>query len=106
MTDEGVGRQRDAGGPDETFLRDRRDLNNGFGDALAVAFELALTPAIFAVAGWRLDLWLGTTPLFLVALFAFVMAYEIWKLFTRYDARMRVQEQELRNRHRTGDGPG
>ena len=101
MTDEGVGSQRSARRTDEAYLRDRRELNNGFGDALAVAFELALTPAIFAFGGWRLDEWLGTSPLFLVTLFLLVMAYEIWKLFTRYDARMRVQEQELRNRHRT-----
>ena len=79
----------------EDRLQARRDLNNGFGDTLAVAFELALTPAIFAFLGWRLDEWLGTTPLFLVVLFVLVMAYEIWKLFTRYDARMREHERAL-----------
>jgi F0F1-type ATP synthase assembly protein I len=105
VTDQGAGRQRNAGGPDEASLRARQELNNGFGDTLAVAFELALTPAIFAFAGWRLDVWLGTTPLFLLVLFISVMGYEIWKLFTRYDARMRAHEQELRNRHRTDGLP-
>ena len=101
MTSEGVGRQRSSRAPDEASLRARQELNNGFGDTLAVAFELALTPAIFAFLGWRLDLWLGTTPLFLLVLFLLVMGYEIWKLFSRYDTRMRAHEQELRTRHRT-----
>ena len=105
MTDEGVRRQREARGFDEASLRDRRELNNGAGDALAVAFELALTPAIFAFIGWRIDLWLGTTPLFLLVLFVLVMGYEIWKLFSRYDTRMRAHEQELRSRHRTDGLP-
>jgi len=95
VTNDGAREERNAGAA-EAARRARRDLNNGAGDALTVAFELALTPALFAVAGWRLDLWLGTSPLFLVALFVFVMAYEIWKLFVRYDARMRVEEQSLR----------
>lgn len=77
------------------MLRARRDLNNGAGDALAVAFELALTPAIFAFLGWRLDEWLGTTPVFLLAFFLFVAGYEGWKFFGRYDAKMRSEEQSL-----------
>lgn len=97
MTDDAVAKQRKA-------LSDRRALNNQAGDALAVAFELALTPAIFAFLGWRLDEWLGTTPLFLVTLFVFVMAYELWKTFGRYDARMRAEEQAMRNRHRQDQG--
>jgi F0F1-type ATP synthase assembly protein I len=104
VTDEGVGKERDAGRSAEAALRDRRELNNGAGDALSVAFELALTPAIFAVAGWRLDLWLGTSPLFLIVLFVFVMAYEFWKLFGRYDARMKVHEETLRAPRRPGGG--
>jgi F0F1-type ATP synthase assembly protein I len=73
----------------------KRELNRGFGDALATAFELAVTPAILALIGWRLDAWLGTTPVFLVALFAFTMSYEIWKLFRRYDAQMRDHEARV-----------
>lgn len=91
-----VGQQRQGGPARDAALRAQRELNNGAGDALAVAFELALTPAIFAVLGWRLDEWLGTGPLFLLVLFLFVAVYEIWKLLGRYDARMRSQEQALR----------
>ncbi len=86
-------------------LRERQALNNGAGDALSVAVELAVTPAIFAFLGWRLDRWLGTTPLFLLVLFVTVAVYEIWKLFGRYDARMRAEEDALLRRpRRTQDG--
>ena len=80
---------------DPKRLAERRELNNGFGNALANAFELAVTSAIFAFLGWRLDLWLGTTPLFLLALFLFTAGYEFWKLYRNYDARMREHEKEL-----------
>jgi hypothetical protein len=80
---------------DPKRLAERQELNNGFGYALAAAFELALTSAIFAFLGWRLDLWLGTTPLFLLVLFAFTAGYEFWKLYREYDARMREHESKL-----------
>ena len=47
-------------------LRDRRETYRGFGDGLARAFEIAMTPAIFGAGGWALDRWLGTTPLFII----------------------------------------
>lgn len=80
-------------------LRAKRDLNNGFGEALSKAVELALTPAIFAFIGWRIDRALGTSPLFLVALFLLVISYVTWKLFMGYDAEMRRREHELLHRH-------
>ena len=43
-------------------LSTKQDLNRGAGDALSTAFELAVTPAILALVGWRLDAWLGTSP--------------------------------------------
>jgi F0F1-type ATP synthase assembly protein I len=76
-------------------LSARRDLHNGFGDALATAVEMAVTPAVFAYLGWRLDAWLGTAPLFLIALFLFTMGYVIWKQWHRYEERMRTEEREL-----------
>jgi F0F1-type ATP synthase assembly protein I len=63
---------------------DRRQLNKGFGDALASAFELAFTPALFGLLGWRLDVWLGTEPLFLLLFVVIVFVYEVWKLYTQY----------------------
>lgn len=76
-------------------LAARRELNQGFGEALSTAVELAVTPALFALLGWWLDSWLGTTPVFLLVLFALTVSYEIWKLFVRYDAKMRREEARV-----------
>jgi F0F1-type ATP synthase assembly protein I len=76
-------------------LGQRRELNNGFGDSMARAFELALTPTIFGFLGYLLDGWLGTRPLFMVSFFLFVVVYLMWKMFRGYDAQMRVQESKL-----------
>jgi F0F1-type ATP synthase assembly protein I len=76
-------------------LSAKRELNRGAGNAMSMAFELAVTPALFAFIGWRLDVWLGTTPLLLLVLFVFTIGYEIWKLFTRYDAMMRKHEAQM-----------
>jgi hypothetical protein len=76
-------------------LGERRQLNNGFGDALARAFELALTPAIFAGLGWLLDGRTGTRPLFTLVLFVLVAVYEIWKMLYRYNADMKAHEAKL-----------
>ena len=76
-------------------LSARRELNRGFGDAMSTAVELAVTPALFALLGWRLDVWLGTSPLLLLVLFTFTTCYQIWKLFGRYDAKMRQEEAKV-----------
>jgi F0F1-type ATP synthase assembly protein I len=86
-------------------LSAKRELNKGFGDAMAVAVELAVTPAIFAFLGWRLDAWLGTTPLFLLVLFLFTFTYVAWRELTRYRLRMEEQEQQLLGRRREGEAP-
>ena len=79
-------------------LSAKRELNKGFGDALAVAVELAVTPAIFAFLGWRLDEWLGTTPLFLLVLFLFTFSYVAWREAARYKLRMDEHQAELLGR--------
>ena len=79
----------------ESLLRSRRDLNTGFGNAMAKAFELAVTPAIFAFFGHLLDRWLGTSPLFALVLFLFVACYISWRMFVGYDASMKVEEARL-----------
>jgi F0F1-type ATP synthase assembly protein I len=76
-------------------LSTKRELNNGFGNALNSAVELAVTPAILALIGWQIDRWLGTSPLFLLVLFTFTIGYVAWKQFSAYDATMSRQEQEL-----------
>jgi F0F1-type ATP synthase assembly protein I len=76
-------------------LSAKRELNNGFGNALTTAVELAVTPALMALIGWQLDRWLGTSPLLLVFLFVFTVGYVSWREYTRSQARMADQEQEL-----------
>jgi hypothetical protein len=65
-------------------------------DGLTMAAELALTPAIFGFIGFRIDAWLGLTPLFtlVLALWAFsVVFYMTWR---RYDHKMDRLETEMR----------
>jgi F0F1-type ATP synthase assembly protein I len=76
-------------------LSARREINRGAGDALSTACELAVTPVLLALIGWRLDVWLGTSPLFLLVLFLFTVCYEVWKHFTLYEARMREQQAKV-----------
>ncbi|MGH9119497.1 MAG: AtpZ/AtpI family protein [Acidimicrobiales bacterium] len=83
---------------------ERRALTNGFGDALAKAFELAATPAVFGFLGWLLDRWLGTAPIFLLALVVIVFLYEVWKLADGYTRTMAEHEARLLG-HTKNDGP-
>ena len=76
-------------------LSAKRELNNGFGNALTTAVELAVTPALMALLGWQVDRWLGTSPLFLVFLFVFTVVYVSWREYTRYQARMAAEERDL-----------
>ena len=76
-------------------LSAKRELNKGFGDALSVAVELAVTPAIFAFLGSRLDSWLGTSPVFLLAFFLFTFTYVAWREYTKYKLRMDEHQQDL-----------
>jgi hypothetical protein len=74
---------------------DRRDMYNGFGDSLARAVELTVTPAVFGLLGWLLDGRLSTRPLFTVVFTIGVFGYVVWKLWTGYEASMRAHEQRL-----------
>ena len=74
---------------------ERRELNNGFGDALANAFEFAVTPAIFGVLGYLLDRWLGIVPVFTLIFFVFVVSYMFWKFWRKYEIDMARQEAKM-----------
>lgn len=75
-------------------LADRRELYNGFGDGLARAFELAVTPAIFGLMGYGLDRWLGLFPLFTIVLLLFALVGEFVMMWIRYDAEMKRHEAD------------
>ena len=77
-------------------LQEKRELNTGFGDALARAVELVVTPGIFALLGWLLDRRLGTTPIVAFVFFFVVLGYVVWKMWTGYAADMQRHERRLR----------
>lgn len=76
-------------------LSQRRELNNGAGEALARAFELVLSPVIFGGIGWAIDSRIGTFPLITLALFVFVLGYLFWRQFRSYDLAMRKEEAKM-----------
>lgn len=76
-------------------LSQRRELNNGAGEALTRAFELVLTPLVFAALGWMLDSRFGTFPLVSLGCFLFAFSYEAWKHLRRYSAEMDRQQAKI-----------
>ena len=66
----------------------KRDLYNGFGDAMARAVEFAAAPVIFGVLGHWLDGRFGTSPIFLIALVLFAAAGVGVRTYYEYAARM------------------
>jgi F0F1-type ATP synthase assembly protein I len=83
-------------------LREKRELNRGFGEALSRAFELAATTAIFGGIGWLIDGQLGTRPIAMIVLVVFAMVGQFAKLWYAYDQEMRRHEAALPSR--PGDG--
>ncbi len=84
---------------------ERRDLYNGFGEGLQRAVEFAVTPALFGLAGYGLDRWLGTLPLFTILLALFAVIGSFVRVWIHYDAEMRHQEQVLGERRRVRRTP-
>ena len=75
-------------------LRDRRDLYNGFGDGLARAFELAVTPAIFGLLGYGLDRWIGILPLLTITFTLLALVGKSYVMWLEYDAAMKRHDAE------------
>jgi F0F1-type ATP synthase assembly protein I len=80
------------------LLRQRRELNQGLGDALATSFEFAATTAIFLGLGWLLDRWLGTAPVFMIALTLFCVIGKSILLAAAYNEKMKRMEAERGDR--------
>jgi F0F1-type ATP synthase assembly protein I len=74
-------------------LRDRRQTWSGFGDALARAIELVVTPLLFGLGGWALDRWLGTTPVFMLVLFLLAIVGMAVRMYYAYKLEMQRHEQ-------------
>ena len=66
----------------------KRPIRAGAGDALAKAFEMIATPAVFGVGGWLVDGRLGTFPLVTLLLVLVVFGYQAWSFARHYGAAM------------------
>jgi F0F1-type ATP synthase assembly protein I len=77
------------------LLRERRELNNGFGNALSRAFELATIPLIFAAPGWLVDRWLGTGPVFALLTGLFGLAGVVVRTYYEYVGKMDREHANL-----------
>jgi F0F1-type ATP synthase assembly protein I len=73
-------------------LDEKRDLMNGFGDGLSRAFEMAITPGVFAFFGYLLDQRLGMVPVFTITLLMFALVGMFVRQWFDYDARMKAEE--------------
>ena len=78
--------------------QEQLQLRNGFGDALSVAFEMVVTPAIFGFLGYLLDRQIGTTPIFLATFSVLTLAYMVWKTYAKYELQMQREETRMRER--------
>ncbi len=56
--------------------------------------DVALVTLVFLGVGWALDRWLGTKPLFTVALVVLALVGEFVRFWYDYDARMKVLEAQ------------
>lgn len=76
-------------------LRERRELNNGFGNALSRAVEIAVTPIIFGFFGYLLDGRLGTRPIFMLVFGVLVFGYAVWKQYALYNVAMEKEQRKV-----------
>lgn len=77
-------------------VNDKRAMNNGFGDGMSRAFELAITPLVFGGLGFVLDRAIGTSPVFAVAFAAFAVIGMFVRVWFGYDLEMRQLESTSR----------
>jgi F0F1-type ATP synthase assembly protein I len=73
-------------------LTARRDLYQGFGNALATAVELVGAPLLFGLAGVLLDRWLGFFPVLTVVLGLYGLIGGALRAYYGYVAKMAQEE--------------
>ncbi|MCE2511841.1 MAG: hypothetical protein J4F50_04635 [Acidimicrobiia bacterium] len=78
------------------------EIRAGAGDALAKAFEMIATPAIFGFGGWLVDGRLGTFPLVTLVLVVVVFGYQVWSFARAYGTSM---DEALENRRAAYGSP-
>jgi F0F1-type ATP synthase assembly protein I len=87
-------------------LSSRRELNRGFGDTLNRSFEFVVVALLFLGAGWLVDRWLGTDPVFLIVFVLVGFIGQGARMWYRYDAEMRRHEAKLIERRSAGAASG
>lgn len=70
----------------------RGDLYRSFGDSYTRAFELAVTPAIFGLAGYGLDRWFGILPVLTIVFSLWAVIALLLRTWYGYVARMQEHE--------------
>ena len=84
-------------------------INRGTDDRLGKSIDVALVTLVFLGAGWALDRWLGTKPIFMIAFVVLALIGEFVRFWYDYDARMKVLEEQraasTRSRSSQGDRP-
>lgn len=76
-----------------------KSLSSGSPDTLGRGMDVALTLGVFLILGWLLDSWLGTAPLFMVALTVVAAVGQFLRMKYVYDAEMeRLEAQRLAGR--------
>jgi O-antigen/teichoic acid export membrane protein len=86
-------RSTDEGATSEGALH--RALYQGFGNALGTAVELALTPALFALAGLWIDRRYSTGHVFTIALFLFAVVGLAVRYYYSYTDEMKKAEEAM-----------
>lgn len=76
------------------LLRKTTRVNNE--DALGIAIEFAMITALFFGAGWLVDNWLGTIPLFMIVFTVLAAVGLFTKSKYRYDEKMERLDAERR----------
>ncbi|MCU1372379.1 MAG: hypothetical protein JWO77_3573 [Ilumatobacteraceae bacterium] len=79
-------------------LKARQDTYNGFGDTLARAFELVVTPLLFALVGHVVDRALGVRLAFALGLGALAVIGQFLRAYFVYAATMDAEQARVLKR--------
>jgi F0F1-type ATP synthase assembly protein I len=75
-------------------LKPHPTINPATDDKLGIGIDVALVTLAFLGIGYGLDRWLGTKPLFTIALVVLALIGEFLRFWYDYDARMKELEAQ------------
>ena len=100
LRDRGAGTSDDLAAPpglralSPAALLARQETFRGFGDGLALAFELAMVPFVFGFGGYALDGWLGTRPWLMIVFTLLAVVGLFVRSWYEYEQRMQALEAD------------